>query len=199
MIDLRHFGTVASAASILDFVPESIVSDVEVIALARAIDPQLQEIGLAIVEAVILPRIDEVSEPVLDEIGWSMRLNELQLWDTATVAGKRAILDGIFKTRKKSGTPYALRKVFSLLEADCRVVEWFDEGADPHTYRLRVIVTDAELLLSTLQKLSELTHRFSRASQHLSQIDVESEVAGSVHLYPALTTGQLITIPYGGP
>ncbi len=102
-------------ASLLYFVPEVIASDLEIIAISLAIDPELQAVGAAIIEANILPRISEQPEWVLDELAWAFRLNQLQIWDSATIEGKRALLVNIFEVRKKSGTRFAVRRVFDLM------------------------------------------------------------------------------------
>ena len=76
MIDLR-------SARLIDFVPESIASDPEVVALCAALDPQMQAVSSAIVEAIILPRIAELEEPVLDAVAWGFKLDRLRVWDVA--------------------------------------------------------------------------------------------------------------------
>lgn len=191
-IDLRD-------ASLLDFVPESIASDEEIIALSLAIDPELRDVGAAIVEAIIMPRISEQPEDVLDALAWGFRLNELQLWDSATVEGKRALLVNIFAIRKKSGTRFAVRRIFDLLSVTGQVVEWFEEGGPAFSYRLVILVTDVGVTAEQLGQIPELTHRFEPARAWLREIAVQSNQEGSLFLYPALTVGRHVTIPFGGP
>jgi phage tail P2-like protein len=192
MTDLRD-------ASLIDFLPESIASDAEIIALSLAVDPELRAVGAAIVEAVILPRIADLPETVLNELAWAFRLNELQIWDSATLAGKRNLLVNIFAIRKKSGTRFAVRRIFDLLSVVGELVEWFEEGAAPYTYRLRIFVTDVGVTLAQLLQIPELTHRFESTRSQLSELAVESNQQGPLLLYPALTIGNHTTIPFGGP
>lgn len=196
MIDLRD-----TYLSLLDFVPESIASDPDIIALCIALDPELRDVSQSIVEAIILPRISEVPEWVLDELAWTHRLDRLQVWDSATVDGKRAILADIFNIRKRSGTRYALERVFSLLSVTGSIVEWFDDSpvAAAYTYRYRITVVDVGITKDQLVQLGELTYRFAPASRKLSEFAVESEKGGGVG--PAVVTldGRLVEISYGGP
>jgi len=189
MIDLRD-------ASLIDFLPESIASDPEIIALSLAIDPELRAVGAAIVEAVILPRINELEDAVLDELAWAFRLNRLQLWDDATTEGKRALLVNIFAIRKKSGTCYSVRRIFDLMSVVGEIVEWFEEAADPHTYRIRLFVDEVGITRSQIIQIDELTHRFARTSQHLSEYAVESDRTAPLALCPIPTVGIHIEIPY---
>lgn len=191
-IDLRD-------ASLLDFVPESIVSDPEIIALSLAIDPELREVGIAIIEATILPRIADVSPAVLEELGWAFRLNELQLWDVATTDAKRNLLVNIFAIRKKSGTRFAVRRVFDLVSVVGEVIEWWEEAAPPYTYRLRLFVDDVGVTLLQMTQISEVTHRFAPARASLTEFAVESDRETPLRIYPVHTVGRHVTIPFGGP
>lgn len=191
MIDLRD-------VSLLDFLPESIASDPEIIALSLAIDPELRDVGAAIIEAVILPRISELDDAILDELAWAFRLNRLQIWDEATTEGKRALLVNIFAIRKKSGTRFSVRRVFDLMSVVGEVIEWWEEEAPPYTYRLRIFVDEIGITLSQLMQISELTHRFAPARTQLSELAVESDRAAPLLIYPAVTVGRHTTISFGG-
>jgi phage tail P2-like protein len=186
-------------ASLLDFVPEVISSDPEIIALSLAIDPELQDVGAAIIEANILPRISEQPEWVLDELAWAFRFNELQIWDSATIEGKRALLVNVFEIRKKSGTRFAVRRIFDLMSVVGEVVEWFEEDETPYTYRLRLFVDEIGITLEQLLQISELTHRFESTRSQLRELAVESDRPAPAFVYPAVTVGRHTTISFGEP
>jgi phage tail P2-like protein len=192
MIDLRD-------ASLIDFLPESISSDPEIIALSLAIDPELRAVGAAIIEAVILPRIAELEDPILNELAWAFNLNSLQLWDSATTQGKRDLLVNIFAIRKKSGTRFAVRRVFDLMSVDGEVVEWWEEAAAAYTYRIRLFVDEVGITLSQQLQIDELTHRFAPARAQLSEFGIESDRTATLALHASLTVGRHVTIAYGGP
>jgi phage tail P2-like protein len=192
MIDLRD-------ASLLDFVPESIASDPDIIALSLAIDPELRDVGAAIIEAVILPRISALGEPILNELAWAFRFNRLQIWDEASVEKKRALLVNVFAIRKKSGTRFAVRRALDLTEVDGVLVEWWEEGAAPHTYRLRLFAGDVGITRLQLIEIGELVRRFARTSQKLREFAVEASPSGPVYPYPAVTVGRHTTITFGVP
>jgi phage tail P2-like protein len=192
MIDIR-------TANLIDIVPASIKSDPEIVAISAAINPEVRAVAVAADEANILARIDAQPESVLDAIAWGMRLNELQVWDVATVARKRTILKGILKLRKKSGTPYTVRQMLSLLENRSELVEWWEEDAAANTYRVRLFADDLGVTIETLEQCGEVLHRFERASQGRSELAVEADSEGTLHMYPALTIGRHTTIAFGGP
>lgn len=192
MIDLRN-------ASLLDFVPESIASDPEIIALSLAIDPELRDVGAAIIEAIILPRVAELDETILDELAWAFRFNRLQIWDVATVAKKRALLVNVFAIRKKSGTRFAVRRVLDLVEVTGQIVEWFEEGAAPYTYRIRLDVNGVGITKSTLVQIAELKARFAPKRCKTSEFATEADAPGLLYPYVATAVGIHTTIQFGGP
>jgi hypothetical protein len=193
MIDLRD-------ASLLDILPESLLTDDDAVAIAQALDFEIQEVSAAIAQALVLPNIAELTVEVCNEFGWAMRFDELQLWDDATVEGKRALLAGSLHTRKKSGTRYAVRRIFDLMQVSGELVEWFEEGAPAYTYRIRLIITGGPgITLHQFLVLSELTHRFAPTRCQLSELAVEADSTGSLLLYPALTVGRLVEVGFGGP
>lgn len=188
---------VDTGLSLVDFLPESIASDPEIIALSVAIDPELRGVGAAIIEAIILPRIAELDDPILDELAWAFRLNRLQIWDEATTEGKRTLLVNIFAIRKKSGTRFSVRRVFDLLSVVGNVIEWFEEGAAAYTYRLRLIVQDVGLTRAQFMQIGELVRRFAPTRTKLSEFAAERDSTASVFPYVAVTVGRHTTI--GGP
>jgi phage tail P2-like protein len=194
MIDLR-------TGTLLDFLPESLATETDVVAISKALDPEIRAVASAIVEAVIWPNIANLPEPVLDELAWSIRFQELALWDTATLAGKREILTGIFAARKKFGSRYSVRRIFDLIQVTGAVIEWWQDSpvAAPHTYRIEVTVPgDPGLSLFTILQIPALLLRCARASQKLTELAVISESEGDLLLYPALTVGRHTSIPWGG-
>lgn len=191
MIDLRE-------ASLLSFLPDSIVSDEDVIALSLAIDPEIRAVSAAIVEAVIWPNIDNLPLAVLDVLGNDTRLDELQIWDSATVDGKRGLLKNIFAIRKASGTRFAVRRIFDLLSVKGHLVEWFEENALHDTYRIRLtVIGDPGITAPQILQIPELLERFSRASQQLSELAVEVDSPGDLDIYPVSIAGLEWEIQFG--
>lgn len=203
-IDLRD-----DDLTLLDFVPESIKSDPEIVALSHAIDPELRAVAESVIEANILPRIDDLPEWVLDELAWAFNLDTLMAWSAldgagqpvnAPIEGKRAILRNIFDLRKRAGTRYAVRRVFDLLGVTGRLLEWFVDTGPPYTYRLELTVDENPLTAIQTQAVVELAKRFAPVRSRMRAFTIVSERGGGpVTLRAASTGGHFVTIPFGGP
>lgn len=188
-----------ASLSLVDFLPESIASDPEIIALSLAIDPELRDVGAAIIEAIILPRIADLADDILDELAWAFRMNRLQIWDDATTDRKRALLANIFAIRKKSGTRFSITRVLDLVEVVGSVIEWWEENAAPYTWRLRLFAEDVGVTLRQLTQIGELVHRFAPTRAKLAEFAVEDDSSATLNSYAATTVGRQTTISfYGG-
>lgn len=161
MIDLRD-----ATLALIDFVPEAIADDAEIVALSLAIDPELRTIGAALIEAAILPRIADVPEAILDEIAWGCRFNELKVWDVATVARKRAFLVDFLEIRKRSGSRWAVERALELVGVNATVIEWWEEATVPFTYR----ITTSGVTPDQEEYIRDLMLRFAPARMSLTGI-----------------------------
>jgi phage tail P2-like protein len=192
--------------SLVEVLPASIAHHREIIAMSKALDPEIRAVAAAIIEANILPNIATVPEDVLDEIAWANNLSTLQIWDVADVDLKRAVLTNILEVRKKSGTVYAVQRTFTLMNLDADIVEWFNEtdftipgAGQPYTYRIRIFLDEAaSFTASQWIQLWELTYRFERASVQLVQLATEIDESGPLDIYPAPQTGRLVTVGFFG-
>jgi len=177
MIDLR-------TARLIDFVPESIAGDPEVVALCAALDPQHQAVSSAIVETIILARIADLDEPVLDAVAWGFKLDRLRAWDLATVAQKRLLLAGAVFYLRRSGTPAAIRWVLRCFPWATQLIEWYAEGAANQTWRLIINHNGSEVSRDQVVALEELVHRFGRTAAHLEEVRAFWTVDGPVRRLP---------------
>jgi len=60
---------------LIDLVPPSIRDDQKVQAAAAAIDKELQAVTANISQTILIARIDELSEPVLDLLAWQFHVD----------------------------------------------------------------------------------------------------------------------------
>ena len=188
-----------AALRLIDFVAESISEETEIRALSAALDPEIRLVADAVIEANIMPRIASQPAEVIEALGWSHRLNELRMWDLASLDGKRAVLSAIFDLRRRSGTRYTMRRMFEVIQVIASIVEWFEEGAPEFSYRVSLLCDEFGITLDQLLAVGEVAHRFEPARAYLSQLAVESNRTAPVVIYPALTVGHLTTVGFGAP
>jgi phage tail P2-like protein len=202
-IDIR-----SPTLSLLDFLPSSIKSEPEIVAMSKALDPEIRAVVAAIAEANILPRIDDQPEWVLDELAWAFKIDELLVWSALdehgnevkpSVAGKRRMINGIVGKQRKAGTRWSVRKALELIAAAATLTEWWEEGGLPYTYKVKIHADEDDVNKTQLLAVRELMGRYAPLRSRMSELAVESDRAATLRVYPAATIGRHVTIGFGAP
>jgi len=118
----------------LDVVSLILNGDSQVKALSAAVSPQLQAVSSAIAECILLARLDELDEDVVDLLAWQYHVD---FYDAElTIAQKRKLVQTSIDMHRHKGTPYAVKQVVSTILDNAVVQEWFDYGGEPYYFRV---------------------------------------------------------------
>jgi phage tail P2-like protein len=129
MIDLK-------ALKLLDILPSSISGDLQVKSMAAALDPELQSVSFDTREALIISRIDELPENVLDLLAWQWHVDFYEP-ERLPVAMKRSLIKNSILWHRKKGTLWAVKRILRDLGLEPTVYEWFEiNGAKPYTFAI---------------------------------------------------------------
>lgn len=188
--------------SLADILPSSISSDSQVTAASLALDPELQSVSRDIREALILSRIDELPEPVIDLLAWQWHVDFYDL--ARTLEMKRATVKGSIQWHRKKGTKWAIKKALEMLGIKAEVIEWWKiPEAKPYTFAVeaeitsgfwsqypdsvdatRVIRQAIEISKSTRSWLVKLNTAIKAEIMHPLYIGTATLRAGHQKLYP---------------
>lgn len=126
--------------SLLDILPSSIANDLNVQAIARSIDPEMQSVSHDIRETLILSRIDELPEPVVDLLAWQWHVDFYEL--ARTLEMKRATVKGSIPWHRKKGTRWAILKALEMIGVKGTFIPWWEvPGAKPYTFAIEAEIT----------------------------------------------------------
>lgn len=126
--------------SLLDILPSSIADDPNVRAIAQAIDPEMRSVSQDIRETLILSRIDELSEPVVDLLAWQWHVDFYELGRTLEM--KRAMVKGSIPWHRKKGTRWAILKALEMIGVKGTFIPWWEvHGAKPYTFAIEAEIT----------------------------------------------------------
>mgnify|MGYP000870491714 FL=1 len=127
------------SVSLLDILPPNLLADKQIYAAAQALDDELQKITAATRNALLLPRLDELSEEVIDLLAWQWHVDFYEPIGMDIETKRRLIKNSIAWHRIK-GTPAAVEQVVSAVFDTSHVQEWFEYGGKP--YHFKVITED---------------------------------------------------------
>lgn len=124
-----------------DILPDSILGDEKVAFAAKALNGELQAVSSSIFEALILSRIDELSEEAIDLLAWQFHVD---FYDPAlSLESKRNLVRSSILVHRRKGTPWAVRQVCNDAFGYAEITEWFDYGGEPYHFS---ILTEGRLI-----------------------------------------------------
>jgi len=148
---------------------------------------------------------DTCPEHLLPWLAWSFSVDR---WDEAwpETVKRQVVRDAYFIHRQK-GTIAAVRRVVEPFGFLIRVIEWWQSGETPGTFRLDIGVQDQGITEETYQELERLIAGAKPVSRHLVGLSINLQTTGSVITGAASYQGDELTVyPYfaeaisvGGP
>ncbi len=182
---------------IKELLPPSLAQDENIKALSQALDTQLQKIEDQIINVLILPRIDQISDPeLLDLLAWQFHIEGYEL--AQSVEEKRNLIKSAIELHRYKGTKYAIKKVLEALGLGGQVKEWFEYQGQPYRFMVEVDLLDTGLSEEALSKLEGLINEYKNERSWLEKLIAYLTTKNKVpSIATATLTGELTTIyPY---
>ena len=125
------------STSLLDILPQNLLADKKINAAARALDDELQKITEATRNALLLPRLDELSEEVIDLLAWQWHVDFYE--PSMSIETKRQLVRESIAWHRIKGTKAAVEKMAQTVFKGGVVTEWFEYGGEPYHFRIDVL------------------------------------------------------------
>ncbi|MCH4997862.1 phage tail protein I [Pectobacterium carotovorum] len=132
---------------------------------------------------------------LLPYLAWAFSVDR---WDEKwpEVIKRQAIKDAYFIHRHK-GTIGALRRVVEPFGYLIRIIEWFQNGGEPGTFRLDIGVQDSGITEETFYELERLIADAKPASRHLLGLNINLDTQGEANVAATSYSGDTLTVyPY---
>ena len=168
-----------SEVALIDLMPPSIRYDQQVIDACNSLDLELDEVKQLIAYAAIYARIDELPESVIEALAWENKMLGAEWAIAKTLDKRRELVKNSFLLNKKRGTRWAVERIFTILGMRAEIVEWFEEGAEPFTFRISVLdVTETGFTPEVEQWVTSLIYAYKPLSRHIkgTTLQVKSSV-----------------------
>lgn len=123
--------------SLQQILPSSIASDKTVQDIAKAISAKLQLINRQTELILLLPRLDELSEALIDELAWQYHVDFYDY--QADIEKKRALVRNAIAWHRYKGTPAAVEEVCTAVFRTARVFEWFQYDGEPYHFKCALL------------------------------------------------------------
>lgn len=137
------------------------------IALARAIDPIIREIGEKIALCSDFENIDLLPEDFVDALASELSIDWYK--KNADISVKRELVKNSDAVHRTLGTKAAVEQVVSDYYGSAKVQEWFEYGGEPGHFR--IVVNEEQSKIVFPEELHLLISKVKKASAVLDEID----------------------------
>lgn len=118
--------------------PQNLIQDSGVKNAAEALDPELRLVTGSANEALILKRLDELPERVIDMLAWQYHVDFYEL--APDIIFKRQMIREAIIYHMKKGTRFAILRALDMLGIDAEYQNWYEFGGQPYTFRIKASV-----------------------------------------------------------
>ncbi|KIS45536.1 phage tail protein I [Kosakonia radicincitans] len=132
---------------------------------------------------------------LLPYLAWALSVDRWDYsWPEAT---KRKIIASAFFVHQHKGTISSLRRVVEPLGYLIELREWWQEDAEPGTFRLVIGVQENGITEQMYQELERLINDAKPASRHLSELNISLSTSGEFYVGAGCYLGEELTVyPY---
>ncbi|WP_100406682.1 phage tail protein I [Bacillus solitudinis] len=119
---------------LLDLLPENLRTNPDIVAASKAVDSGFLVIAEQAKDLVILPRVNQQPEPILDHLAYYLHVDFYD--QSLSIETKRKLVQESVYIHQIKGTPRAVEVLIETLFDEGEVVEWFDYGGAPYMFRV---------------------------------------------------------------
>ena len=130
-----------SEQKLITIVPSSISGDKTIRNISAATDPGLRKISRDTLLLLLLPRLDELPEKIVDALAWQYHVDFYD--DAATLEKKRALVKQSIKWNRRKGTPSVVEEVCTAIFKSAKIEENWEYGGKPYHFKV-VMITDQQ-------------------------------------------------------
>lgn len=162
---------------LIDLMPESIKRDPQIIYACEAIQPEVDELATLVEFADLYGNIDNLPEGVLRALAWENQMYEAEWAMAGTLEKRRELVKNSWLLNRLRGTPWSVIRIFEVLGMRAEIVEWFEEGAQPGTFRISVLdVTGVGLTKEMEQWITSLIYAYKPLSRHITATNMYTKL-----------------------
>ncbi len=188
-----------TAENLLLALPEALRQDEQMQALAAGIAEVLAARPAEIDRLLIYPRIDELPEALLDRLAYDFKVD---WWDAEySLAAKRQTLKDNWQVHRRLGTKAAVEQAIAAIYPETQVLEWFEYGGEPFSFRVVLDVTNARASAEYFA-IKRAVDSYKRLTAHMDNLiyqcraALEIRIEMAVFYLGAVMTGQRVCGTY---
>ncbi len=139
--------------SLADILPQNLMADKQITAVAQALDAKFQAVTADIVKVLLLPRLDELPEDIIDLLAWQWHVDFYEPVGMDIDTKRRLVRESVGWHHIK-GTPAAVEKMIRTVYQTGTIQEWPEY--DGMQYYFRVLLEETEIQTDKIKFLMKM-------------------------------------------
>lgn len=177
------------AIKLLDLMPQFMQLDPVTQALCHALEPAFQSLADDVRLCLIYARIDELPEPVVDELAWGFNVD---FYQGLSLEQKRQIVKKAMVIEATKGTPHAVEQLLGIVFGDAWLEEWFEYDGEP--YHFRVLTSNTAVTGADAERFQRALSGVQNVRSVLEAVIVTLSAELQLYRGCVMHTGDTITI-----
>jgi phage tail P2-like protein len=166
--------------------------------LLNSFDGVFQQLFNQIVQCLIYPRIDEISDPaLLDMLAWQFHVEGYELAETEQE--KRALIKKTIELHRYKGTPWAVKNALSAVGYPATVKEWFQYNGIPYKFKVECDISkDGIIDEDRIELILAIINEYKNVRSWLDDLILYIATRGATPKFACMhTAGESISVyPY---
>lgn len=161
-----------------EIAPPSINRDKNVQAVCAVIDVEMRNLAQQTRLVLLLPRLDELSEELVDELAWQYHVDFYDY--SADLTKKRNLVRQAIAWHKRKGTPAAVEEVCTAAFKTAKVFENWEYGGEPYHFQVRLIeegIPNQAVIDNLIRAINETKNTRS----WLDELSFYREIQGTIY------------------
>lgn len=179
---------------LLDVTPDSLQQDKQILDMAEAIQPDLDDVSLSIPFIELYSRIDELPEPILRMLALEHQVYQDEWQLAETIEQKRSLIKDSFKLNKLRGTRWSVERIFDLFSFSASLEEWFEYGGEPFNFKVSIFgIDEIGITEDDIKTAKRLISRYKPLRSALESIYASAK-AEDVNVYGATSVTSIAVV-----
>ncbi|UNY40536.1 baseplate I-like protein [Pararheinheimera phage vB_PsoM_KLER1-1] len=178
--------------NLADLIPPSIASDPQVVAAVAAINTELQSVTAQIQQTILLARLDELPDNVLDQLAW--HYNAPFYLSTYSLSQKRNAIRRAIYWRRIAGTKAAVLEALAALNYNSTISEWFEFSGVPYTFTADIDTNGSEVSANIFTDVVDLIDKTKNARSHLARLRIQTKNSAQTYAGAATVHGAVVEV-----
>lgn len=153
--------------------PDTLRYDPQVIAACESLQPELIDLAMLSSFANLYGNIDILPESILQYMAWENGVFGAEWAMAGNIEKRRVLIQNSFLLNKLRGTKWSLLRIFEVLGLHAEIVEWWEEDAEPFTFRISVLdISGVGLTPQMNEWINTLIFAYKPLTRHITETNV---------------------------